>query len=71
MRGARIAEKIQEFYHTTAVPSGGFTSGSQTLQLSANAQQNIATQNQGRDQINTQGSNRNSKMILANEQNAK
>ena len=31
MRGARIAEKIQEFYHTTAVPAGGFTSGSQTL----------------------------------------
>ena len=27
MRGARIAEKIQEFYHTTAVPSSaGFNS---------------------------------------------
>ena len=35
MRGARIAEKIQEFYNTTGpVPSTntGFTSGSQTLQ---------------------------------------
>ena len=79
MRGARIAEKIQEFYQTTTVPAGGFTSGSQTLNLGSQ-QSTSATANATKTKTPhryeiaggkvTVGNNRGSKMILLGNQPA-
>ena len=56
MRGARIAEKIQEFYHTSAIPEN-VTSGSQTLGQTTQVQQ-TRTNGPSRSDIHSQGGQR-------------
>ena len=62
MRGARIAEKIQEFYNTTG--PAGLSAGSQTL--SGNATKGIPS----RADLHSQGNSRGSKLVLVGEPGA-
>ena len=60
MRGARIAEKIQEFYNTTGAT--GLSTGSQTLS-------GVATKGiPSRADLHSQGGSRGSKMMLVGDQ---
>lgn len=63
MRGARIAEKIQEFYNTTGGPT--LSSGNQTLSGGGIAQK--AGGVPSRQDLHSQGGTRASKIILVNE----